>query len=97
MEGPYLNPDFGACRERSRRPLAEECLEFAAASKGLLRWMTIAPEIEGSARMVEDLQAATGGAMTFSVGHSLPAPIRSGPSCRRDCAWPRICSTRSPV
>lgn len=70
MEGPYLNPEFGAFKERSRRPVASEYLAFAEAGRGLLRWMTIAPELEGTARMVHDLQQATGGAMTFSVGHS---------------------------
>lgn len=70
MEGPYLNPELGAFRERSRLPDPAEYLEYAAAGRGWLRWMTIAPELPGIARMVYDLQRATGGGMVFSVGHS---------------------------
>lgn len=70
MEGPYLNPDFGAFRELSMAPSADQYLDFPDAAGGLLRTMTIAPELDGVARMVNDLQRATGGAMVFSVGHS---------------------------
>ena len=70
MEGPYLNPDLGAYREWSRLPVREEYLGFVDASRGLLRTMTIAPELEGAVAMVHGLQEATGGRMVFSVGHS---------------------------
>ena len=70
MEGPYLNPDFGAYREWSRLPVREEYLGFVDAARGLLRTMTIAPELEGAAGLVHGLQEATGGRMVFSVGHS---------------------------
>lgn len=70
MEGPYLNPAYGAFRELSRVALPEEYLDFAEAGRGRLRSMTIAPEVEGVEQMVYRLQAATGGAMFFSVGHS---------------------------
>lgn len=74
MEGPYLHPDLGAYKEFSRAPEPEEYLAFVEAGRGALRWMTIAPEIEGVPAMVTALQVATGGAMTFSVGHSKAAP-----------------------
>ena len=70
MEGPYLNPDLGAFHDRSRIPDPVEYLEFVQAGDGWLRWMTIAPELPGTAQMLHDLQVATGGAMVFSVGHS---------------------------
>ena len=70
MEGPFLHPELGAYREWSRPARPQEYMEYVRASRGSLRWMTIAPEVEGVTRMVDDLQAATRGALTFSVGHS---------------------------
>lgn len=70
MEGPYLNPDFGAFREHSRTPSAAEADDLAEAGDGWLRLMTIAPELDGAAEFVHHLQSLTGGAMTFAVGHS---------------------------
>lgn len=79
MEGPYLHPDLGAYKQYSRLPHPDEYLDFVEAGQGHLRWMTIAPEVEGVPEMVASLQLATGGAMTFSVGHSKATPedIRS--------------------
>lgn len=70
MEGPFLNPDLGAYKEYSRPPERGEYLEYVRVGRGALRWMTIAPEVCGVSRMVDDLQVATRGEITFSVGHS---------------------------
>lgn len=69
MEGPYINPDFGAYREYAYDPQPEEYHQFVTAADGCLRAMTIAPELPGMARMVHDLQVATSGRIVFSVGH----------------------------
>ncbi|MDR0417518.1 MAG: amidohydrolase family protein [Propionibacteriaceae bacterium] len=74
MEGPYLNPAFGAYRELSRVARDAEYLEFVEAGRGFLRSMTVAPEIDGVEQLVYGLQGATGGGMYFSVGHSKAAP-----------------------
>lgn len=71
MEGPYLNPAYGAYKELSRPPALAEYQRFVSAARGRLRTMTIAPEIPGVPAMVRDLQRLTGGSMVFSVGHSL--------------------------
>jgi N-acetylglucosamine-6-phosphate deacetylase len=70
MEGPYLNPGLGAYHDRSRPAVASEYRDLVEAAAGLLRWMTIAPELPGMVQLVLDLQFATRGSMTFSVGHS---------------------------
>lgn len=73
MEGPYINPDFGAYRTYAYAPPDHDYLDFARAANGWLRAMTIAPELPGMATMVRDLQVATQGRMVFSVGHSRAA------------------------
>ncbi|HHU53954.1 MAG TPA: amidohydrolase family protein [Clostridiaceae bacterium] len=70
MEGPYMNPKYGAYRDRSRIPKREEYYEYLKAGKGLIKTWTIAPELENINQMVADIQAATKGKTIFQVGHS---------------------------
>lgn len=79
MEGPYLHPDLGAYKEHARAPDPAEYLDFVEAARGHLRIMTIAPELAGTTRMVQDLQMATGGGVVFSVGHSKAAAEEIAP------------------
>ena len=68
LEGPYLNPRFGLQLPESclapRRSDWEPLLELA---QGLLRIMTVAPELEGSEEMIRELVKR---GVTVSIGHS---------------------------
>lgn len=70
MECPYLNPKYGAYRERSRKPLKVEYTDYMAAGKGYIRTWTIAPELENICEMIRDLQSEANGKLVFQVGHS---------------------------
>lgn len=70
MEGPYLNPMYGAIRSLSRLPKREEYLDYARAGGSLIKIWTIAPELPGVWEMACELQQYLGGKTLFSVGHS---------------------------
>ncbi len=70
MEGPYLNKKFkGAMNENYLwKPTAESWNKIWEASKGHIKIMTIAPELDGSA---EVMQAAAKEGVVLSIGHSM--------------------------
>lgn len=80
MEGPYMNPKYGASPEKNKwrgeiRP--EDYAEILAEAGELARVWAVAPEREGIEPFVKDAKAANPYAV-FSVGHSeaTPAQIR---------------------
>lgn len=70
MEGPFLNKKFkGAMNENYLwKPSAESWNKIWKASKGYIKIMTIAPELEGS---VEVMQSAAKDGVVLSIGHSM--------------------------
>ncbi|MFC2085515.1 N-acetylglucosamine-6-phosphate deacetylase, partial [Bacteroidota bacterium] len=70
MEGPYLNKELkGAMNEEYLwTPSKESFLEIWEASEGLLKLMTIAPEMEGA---LEVIREASFRGVVCSVGHSM--------------------------
>ncbi len=70
LEGPFLSPERrGAHRtDHLRPPDLEEFREQAAASRGLLRMMTLAPELPGALEVIRE--GARRG-IIMSAGHSM--------------------------
>lgn len=69
MEGPYLNPALkGAMNEDYLwKPTVESWDEMWEASRGLIKIMTIAPELDGSLHV---MRAAALKGVVLSIGHS---------------------------
>ncbi|MCC6002749.1 MAG: N-acetylglucosamine-6-phosphate deacetylase [Thermofilum sp.] len=69
LEGPYLNPKMkGAMNEAYlRKPSLKEFEEYYSASKGLLRKVTVAPELEGALDFIRQVR---GKGVLVSLGHS---------------------------
>ncbi|PKL87508.1 MAG: N-acetylglucosamine-6-phosphate deacetylase [Ignavibacteriae bacterium HGW-Ignavibacteriae-2] len=69
MEGPFLNPELkGAMNETYLwKPTIEGFLKLWEASDGLLKMMTIAPELDGA---IEVIREASFRGVVCSVGHS---------------------------
>lgn len=69
LEGPYLNPSFNGAINRIylRRPDPKETEELLAASRGMLKMVTLAPELPGCLEIVEMLSS---GGVIPSLGHS---------------------------
>jgi N-acetylglucosamine-6-phosphate deacetylase len=69
LEGPYLNPARkGAQAVEHMRPFnLEEARELVDRSRGTLRHLTLAPEIEGGRQLTEALRAS---GVTVAAGHS---------------------------
>lgn len=67
LEGPYLNPAFRGSQPAAhlRAPCQEEYLPWL--DMGLIRQITLAPELDGAAEMI---QAAVERGIIVSVGHS---------------------------
>ncbi len=70
MEGPFLNKKFkGAMNENYIwKPNVESWDKIWKASKGYIKIMTIAPELDGS---IEVMQAAAKEGVVLSIGHSM--------------------------
>ena len=70
MEGPFLNKKFkGAMNENYLwKASAESWDKIWKASKGYIKIMTIAPELEGA---VEVMQSAAKDGVVLSIGHSM--------------------------
>lgn len=68
LEGPFLSPMYkGAMPEELLRPADPAWLEACLnKGEGLVRYMTVAPEVEG----VKDLIRDFAGRITFALGHS---------------------------
>lgn len=69
LEGPYINPvQRGVHSERHVRPADEkEILDLIERAGGLLKMVTLAPEIEGSAGLIRLLKSL---GITAAAGHS---------------------------
>lgn len=70
MEGPYLNKAFkGAMNENYLwTPTVESWKKMWEASQGLIKIMTIAPELPGA---IEVMRAAAQDGVVLSIGHSM--------------------------
>lgn len=70
MEGPYLNPELkGAMNENYLwKPTVESWEAMWEASQGLIKIMTIAPELPGA---IEVMRAAAKKGVVLSIGHSM--------------------------
>lgn len=68
MEGPFLNPELGAqLPEWCESPAADGFDVYLKEFGGLLRMMTLSPELEGSERLVNALRERN---IVAAVGHS---------------------------
>jgi len=71
LEGPWISPDDGPRgahpRQHVRKPHREEFLRLQDSSRGRIKIVTLAPEIEGAMSMIDWL-AAQG--VVVSIGHS---------------------------
>ncbi len=69
LEGPYLNPEMAGAQLPSalRQPSLEELDQYKAESAGLLRMMTLAPELDGALLMVSALKHSR---VVAAAGHS---------------------------
>lgn len=70
MEGPYLNKEFkGAMNESFLwTPTVESWKKMWGASRGLIKLMTIAPELPGA---IDVMRAAANDGVVLSIGHSM--------------------------
>lgn len=76
MEGPYLNPAYGASKEDyawSDEILPEEYGELVRRVRGSAKVWALAPEREGIETFVQDVRRESGG-VVFSVAHSTATP-----------------------
>ena len=76
MEGPYLNPDYGASRKRNQwlRPIDEaDYKPLVDRAAGLAKLWVVAPEREGIEEFVRYVKNVDPEAR-FSVGHSCASP-----------------------
>lgn len=71
MEGPYMNPKYGAFKEYSRLPVKNEYDEYLEKAEGMIKIWTIAPEMEGVTEFVNDItESKKDEPIIFSAGHS---------------------------
>jgi N-acetylglucosamine-6-phosphate deacetylase len=70
LEGPYLNPVRGGAqpKEYIRKPSLEEFEKLYDASRGLIKRVTVAPEIEGGIVFIREVKEKFG--VKVSLGHS---------------------------
>ncbi len=72
MEGPYMNPTYGASPERNKwagEIKKEDYIELINAAKGFAKVWSIAPEREGIQEFLEDLRENDEDTV-ISIGHS---------------------------
>ena len=69
LEGPYLNPEAAGAQIVSamRRPSLEELAQYGEAAAGLLKIMTLAPELDGALEVISSLRQ---NGIVASAGHS---------------------------
>lgn len=69
LEGPFLSPKRNGAHQLKnlRLPTVKEFLEYHRAAKGLLRKMTLAPELDGA---LEVVKAGVRRGVVMSAGHS---------------------------
>ncbi len=78
MEGPYMNPKYGASPEKNkwRGPIIKDDYQEILEEAGdLAKVWAVAPEREGIEPFVRDAKAAYPGT-TFAVGHSEASPAQ---------------------
>lgn len=70
LEGPYLNPIKGGAqsKEHLRNPSLEEFERLYGVSRGLIKRITIAPELEGGIDFIRDVVRKFG--VKVSLGHT---------------------------
>ncbi len=76
MEGPYMNPKYGAMPEKNKwagEIKREEYLPLINAAKGIAKVWSIAPEREGIENFVSDLRKEDPFTV-ISIGHSEASP-----------------------
>ena len=80
MEGPYLNPKYGAGYREAKlvKPVKEEYDEIIES--GIVKQWTFAPEIEGTDKFLEDITAA---GIVPAIGHSEASPERVREVCEK--------------
>lgn len=71
MEGPYINPKYGAVIAPIRPVNPAEYREILQAAGRTIKLWTLAPELEGQRQFMEEASAH---GIVFSVGHSEAAP-----------------------
>lgn len=70
MEGPYINPDLGSNSQERMRPVRKE--EYTELFEtGLIKQMTVAPEMEGTAEL---FPAMAKYGIVPALGHSAASP-----------------------
>lgn len=76
MEGPYMNPKYGACPDKNKWQgpiLAEDFTEMVEQAGNLAKVWAVAPEREGLEPFMRKAKAVNPKVM-FSVGHSEATP-----------------------
>lgn len=71
MEGPYINPKYGAITSPIRPVNPKEYREILALAGERIKMWTLAPELEGQRQFMEE---ASRYGIVFSVGHSEATP-----------------------
>ncbi|MCL2741504.1 MAG: N-acetylglucosamine-6-phosphate deacetylase [Oscillospiraceae bacterium] len=71
VEGPFVNPDYkGALpKEHLLSPSREVMKDIVASGGGLVRLMTVAPELPGAYGLIEEFGRGEG-KVRFSIGHT---------------------------
>jgi N-acetylglucosamine-6-phosphate deacetylase len=82
LEGPWLNPEAAGAQPVAgiRPPSRSEALDLVARAAGLLRMVTLAPELEGCAAVQE---ALLGRGVRVALGHSLATSEQAGDAVTR--------------
>ena len=95
LEGPFISP-----RRRGAHnpdwivpPSPGAVDELLAAGAGLVRLVTLAPEVDGGLAAVGQL---AGAGVLASVGHSNATGAQVAAAADAGPGWSRTCSTRSP-
>ncbi|MDR0405558.1 MAG: amidohydrolase family protein [Clostridiales bacterium] len=78
MEGPYLNPKYGAGAGIARVPNRAEYTEYIKS--GIIRQWTFAPELDGTDAFLADIKTA---GIVPAIGHSEASPERVYAVCDR--------------
>lgn len=73
LEGPYVNPKYGAQTHRGiiKPPEASEYRALLAAFPGVIKWWTCAPELPGA---IDFIKAASAAGVCVGAGHSEATP-----------------------
>ncbi len=67
MEGPCLNPGYGARSDKMRKPDKEEYIGYLEMAADKIKIWVIAPEVEGSEDLIEEISRRK---IILSIGHS---------------------------